>query len=168
MASRNRGATAAGRLRDPNGLGLAAGPREGAAWYGGTVGIIPRGPSAENRHGGAPTGAVPVAWDGPCLANTVVALRRRDRTKSAPLGAPPTPRGEGAGKEKTGGARETPQEKEDERRMRRREKENRSGARKRVAETGKGMVRNDVRRRTRQASIQRVDQPNTRNGRRAN
>src|SRR5262245_50613158 len=66
-----------------------------------------RGPSAENRHGGAPTGAVPVARDGPCLANTVVALRRRDRTKSAPLGAPPTPRGAGQMRKTTNRGAET-------------------------------------------------------------
>jgi hypothetical protein len=90
-----------------------------------------------NRHGGAPTGVVPLAGTAPCLANTVVALRRRDRFLSAPLGAPPTPRGEGAGKEKTRGARETPQEKENERRMRRRGEGNRSRARERAAVTGK-------------------------------
>jgi hypothetical protein len=74
VASRDCGATAAGRLRDPNAFGLAAGAREVAAWSGGTVGHMTRGPSAENRHGGALRGAVPVARDGPRLASAVSRL----------------------------------------------------------------------------------------------
>src|SRR5262249_61157277 len=49
----------------------------------------------------------PVARDGPCLANTVVALRRRDRSLSAPLGAPPTPRGAGQMRKATNRGAET-------------------------------------------------------------
>ena len=67
-----------------------------------------------NRHGGAPTGAVPVARDGPCLANTVVAPRTRDGNESAPLGAPPTPRGAGANEESDKpGRRNAPRNEED-------------------------------------------------------
>jgi len=92
VASRDCGATAAGRLRDPNAFGLAAGAREGAAWSGGTVGHMTPGPSAENRHGGAPRGAVPVARDGPRLASAVSRLASATGLPSAPFGAPPTPR----------------------------------------------------------------------------
>jgi hypothetical protein len=92
VASRDCGATAAGRLRDPNGFGLAAGPREVVAWSGGTVGHMTPGPSAENRHGGAPRGAVPVARDGPRLASAVSRLASATGLPSAPFGAPPTPR----------------------------------------------------------------------------
>jgi hypothetical protein len=81
-----------GGWRDPNGFGLAAGPREVVAWAGGTVGHMTRGRAAENRHGGAPRGAVPVARDGPRLASAVSRLASATGLPSAPFGAPPTPR----------------------------------------------------------------------------
>jgi hypothetical protein len=110
----------------------------------GTIGYVTRGRAVRKPPRWSADRRRPVARDGPCLANTVVALRRRDRFLSAPLGAPPTPRGEGAGKGEDRRRRETPQEKEDERRMRRRGEGNRSRARERAAETGKVWFGNDV------------------------
>jgi hypothetical protein len=51
-----------------------------------------RAERAQNRHGGAPRGAVPVARDGPRFANVVSRCYGRDGIRIPPPGAPPSPR----------------------------------------------------------------------------
>src|SRR5262245_9710589 len=77
----------------------------------GTFGHVTRGRAVRKPPRWSADRRRPVARDGPCLANTVVAPRKRDGNTSAPLGAPPTPRGAGAGKVEDRRRRETPQEK---------------------------------------------------------
>jgi hypothetical protein len=52
----------------------------------------PSAERAQNRHGGAPRGAVPVARDGPRFANVVSRCYGRDGIRIPPPGAPPSPR----------------------------------------------------------------------------